>query len=254
VPVQGWESDKAGNLTNDSNWLSHRADLFSKYCLPTVQGQEEKGFIWLIYFDVNTPASYLQAIEEKLHPLSYQIRLVRDFQECVDDLKNIVASSPTPYAITSRLDNDDGIGIHYIRTVQEVFTEEHQTQIILEGGIVYDADKNILTRILHHKNNHYGSIIEKCNPKENLITIMGFAHDRMNTFNTVYVDKPNSWLKIIHARNLKSRMYGMPVTAKSILPFFSIREDHLRVSTLNSLSYILARSFRKMGKKIFRKT
>lgn len=134
-----------------------------------------------------------------------------------------------------------------------MFAEEHQTLIILEGGVVYNATKKILSRIPHHKSNHYGSLIEKCTPKNNLVTILGFAHDTKQNFKTTFVDKPNNWLKIIHDRNLKSRMYGMPAKPNSILPFYNINKDELKVSTLNSLSYILSRGFKNLTQKIFRK-
>lgn len=254
ISIQGWETDKAGQATKDRTWLEHRAALFSKYCAPTVLGQEEKNFTWLLYFNVQTPADYLKEIENKLTSIKYQVRLVSSFQECLDDLKNIISSSSTPYTITSRLDNDDGIGKYFIRDVQQAFVEEHQTLVILEAGIVYDMDLKVLTRIPHHKKNHYGSLIEKSQPKENLTTILGFAHDKQHPFKTVFIDKPNSWLKIIHNRNLKSQLYGVPAHPKSILPFYTIDDRLIKVSAINSLSYIFSRTVKKIRHKIFRRT
>jgi hypothetical protein len=54
VPVDNWNRDKTGQPTLDGTWMKHRLALFNRYCVPTISGQTEKNFHWIIYCDVNT--------------------------------------------------------------------------------------------------------------------------------------------------------------------------------------------------------
>ena len=57
-----WQQDKNNIPTHTSEWLEHRFELFEKYCLPSVENQTNKNFIWLCMFDKETPAPYKERI------------------------------------------------------------------------------------------------------------------------------------------------------------------------------------------------
>ncbi len=56
-------TDKNGNLTRTDVWLKNRIDLFEKYCLPSVVGQTNKNFTWMVLFDKISIQNYMYKIE-----------------------------------------------------------------------------------------------------------------------------------------------------------------------------------------------
>ena len=57
-----WSQDKRGNKVLTDEWLSHRFKLFENYCLPSIVNQENKNFIWLVYFDQDTDKLFINKI------------------------------------------------------------------------------------------------------------------------------------------------------------------------------------------------
>jgi hypothetical protein len=43
-------------------WLLHRFELFDHFCYPSVRGQSNLNFKWLVLFDSNTPDSFKEKI------------------------------------------------------------------------------------------------------------------------------------------------------------------------------------------------
>ena len=118
VPVENWSRDKTGQPTLDGGWMKHRLDLFNKYCVPTIEGQTEKIFRWIIYCDVNTFTADKVRIEDavRMFPGS-EVRTVSDHGEMLADLRKLISNQLAPYVITTRLDNDDGLGSNFIKNV-----------------------------------------------------------------------------------------------------------------------------------------
>jgi hypothetical protein len=146
VPVKNWDRDKAGNPTLDESWMQDRITLFNRYCVPTLQSQTQKDFKWIIYCDRQTSHHYLEAIRNRIISLPMaEIRLAEDFDHLMTDLRHLISGVSTLYVITSRVDNDDGLGIHFIRQVQNYFTPEPNTLILLQGGILYDPQRGVVT-------------------------------------------------------------------------------------------------------------
>jgi hypothetical protein len=59
-----WKTTKNGEETLTEKWLSHRFDLFEKFCYPSVRNQKNQGFRWLVFFDINTPTPYKERISD----------------------------------------------------------------------------------------------------------------------------------------------------------------------------------------------
>lgn len=240
VPVNGWDRDKAGQPTLDDDWMKHRLRLFQRFCVPTVAGQTENNFNWIIYCDTNSKSTDVEAIQKAITNLSNtRIRLVPDFHQLLNDLKLLLSNSDSEFVITSRVDNDDGLGKNYIREIQNHFLERGNTIINLNGGVLYDEDKKVLTEIRKGRNNHYGSLIEEKNPQNNLVTVLGFPHDKPPAiYQVINVDRRFSWLKIIHSRNLSSRIHGKPVSLDKVLPHFTFDKADIPLTSINKWKYV----------------
>ena len=240
VPVENWNRDKAGQTVLDSAWMEHRLILFERFCVPSIQGQTEKNFTWIIYCDANSCQEDIEMISRHIHQIDKaSIRFVSDFNHLLNDLKLLLLESNQRFVITSRVDNDDGLGKNYIHNVQKHFVRKDNTIINLNGGILYNEEQKILTEIRNGRNNHYGSLIEEIKPIDNLVSIIGYPHDKPPAgYGVINVDQRFSWLKIIHSRNLSSGTHGIPISINKVIPHFSIQEKDFLISQSNTWKYV----------------
>ncbi|MEO5906755.1 MAG: glycosyltransferase [Saprospiraceae bacterium] len=249
VPAGKWLQDKEGRPTLDDEWMDHRLDLFKKYCVPTVAGQSEKNFEWLIYCDIKTGDSVRQQIENSTHTITnVQLRYVEKMEDLLIDFKHILNSAETPYVISSRLDNDDGLSIDFIKSVQHQFQAMDRCLINFNHGILYDVNRRIMTQIQSGYLNHYGSLIESKKMADQYLTIMGFHHTSPpEDVSVINLSRPCAWLKIIHERNARSGMKGRLVLSKNILECFLLPNNLFKISFLNSAGYLVWRIKKKMN-------
>ncbi len=253
VPVKNWEQDKAGLPVLDDAWMKNRLVLFRKYCVPTLAQQAEKNFTWLIYCDRLTTTHFLAEIRKAIEVVpEAAIRQVDDFDGLLLDLKQLISSVPTPYVITSRLDNDDGLGPQFIAKVQESFEPKDKLIINLTKGVLYDVHRCVLTEIRNSQVNHYGSLIEETAHGPNFLTVFGYPHGRPPAACTIKnVDSRFSWLKIIHLRNMVSRTNGKPLVSSKITAHFNLQPDDFSQSWLATSIFVIRRLLYKIKIKIF---
>lgn len=252
VPVKNWDRDKSGRPTLDSAWMEERMQLFQAYCVPTVRQQTERNFIWVVYCDRNTSPADLDIIRKSIGTVqNAEVRLSDDFDELLDDLRQWLAKAQTSFVITSRLDNDDGLGLDYIYKVQSHFAARDKLLINLEGGILYDTGRKVLTRLRHSPFNHYGSLIEQIQPEGSALTVLGYPHDHPpREIEVLNVECNAAWLKIIHDRNLKSRTSGVPVFPKKAIAQFGLSADAFPISVSRVLTYSIAKWFSIVRRKL----
>jgi len=248
VPFEKWDRDKAGNQVGHDEWMQQRLRLFKKFCVPTILHQSNQAFHWLIYLDVQTDPSALKAIHKELNVVkNAEVKFAANMQDLLGDLRKVLSTVETDYVITSRLDNDDGLGREYIQQIQNAFLPGDKTLVNMLHGVLYDSDKRILTTVRNARLNHYTSLIEKRHPNQECLTVLGFSHTQPPEECTVInLDADHSWLKIIHGRNLNSRAKGKPVLRNAVLPFYNITREDVPVSMLQTLAYIIRKSIQKV--------
>ena len=251
VPVKNWETDKAGNKVLDPRWMEHRLDLFRNYCAPTVRNQSCSGFTWLIYCGTQTDSTDLEHIKSAIVSMDQaQIRLVIDFDELLKDLRQTLAQVSTPYMITSRLDNDDGLGPDFIGNVQMHFRPQHNLILNLSKGILYDAYRKVMTEIRSSPRNHYASLIELVTANTLPLTVLGYPHG-IPPEGTEILDLPirYSWLKVIHARNMASKTNGWPLFNNRIAEHFQLSRKLFPISIPATLTFMVTRSLSRLKRK-----
>lgn len=255
VPLRNWAQDKAGNLVRHEAWMHQRLSLFKKFCVPTINGQSSQHFQWLIYLGSGTNARHIEAIKEALGEIkNAELRLADDMEGLLTDLRHILSKSKTDFVITSRLDNDDGLGKDFIRNVQKAFLHQHRLLINMDHGVVYDTGKKILTELRRAYLNHFTSLIERRTDQGDYLTVLGFAHTQpppdvvVLNLHTKY-----AWLKIIHDRNLNSRTKGRPVSKNQISPYYNLAKKDIPVSMIQTAIYFVrkgvGRIFKMTGRK-----
>jgi hypothetical protein len=87
----------------------------------------------------------------------------------------------------------------FIQTVQAYFVEKEKLVINLDGGIQFDPDHGVVTKLNTKMTNSFISLLEKRNPGQNVMTVFEFHHTEIpRPIEVSHVDKGYHWLKIIH--------------------------------------------------------
>jgi len=245
VPVESWLHDHSGNITRDENWFRHRLDLFQKFCVPSVLGQSVSNFQWIIYCDRATPAVQLKSIEASVQDVpNVQIRFVENLHQLVVDFKMLLSQSGTSMVISSRLDNDDAIGNDFIMLIQEVAEGKENAVINFDGGLFYDQDHKVMTRLKSETTNPFISLVEKCTSSGNLVTTLGFHHYEIPSgFKVIHVHDGFHWLRIIHSRNVRSTMKGKPIFNMHHQALAAFNKNNFSISAFHTLLYIRKRKW-----------
>lgn len=243
VPVGDWSADKAGTATRDEAWTAHRMRLFADFCVPTVRHQTVRNFTWIICLDAATPEATLATIRRMLVEIPHaEFLLAPSHDVMMQRLRERLDVDRADFIITSRLDNDDGLGPDYIRLVQSHFKPVDKQLINLLGGLLYDAPNRVLTRLRLSRFNHFTSLVERNLHDGRVLIVIGFPHTRPPEDVTV-VDVPvrYGWLKIVHARNVSSRTKGLPLFRYPAAAGYAVDKRLLPVSILPTMRYILNR-------------
>ena len=160
-----------GGTAPDDSWLTHRLDLFERFCYPSVLGQSNQQFTWLLLFDQRTSTHFRERIAR--YALMENIELV--FLDGFDVRAIIAAvtervSAETTHIISTTLDNDDALGKQFVETIQAHFEQQQFTLINVLNGLRYAlAKQRVYECVL--ASNPFISLIEQVNPEQSLLTI-----------------------------------------------------------------------------------
>ena len=209
-----WNKDKEGVSVRSREWLDHRFDLFEKYCLPSIEAQSCKDFIWIVLFDSKTPDDYKIRIGKyqsdcpQLVPVYVEPQNGRYFADIFR--KEVLNRLSHQRVITTYLDNDDALSIHFVEDLQK------RAGLLSDGifinyidGYQYYTDHNYLMQI-HYLRNHFMSVIEEGNPAT-LKTIYGFGShyyiDKISGVRIEHIKNQPMWCEVIHDRNMGNDAY-----------------------------------------------
>lgn len=210
-----WNRDKFGSPVRTLTWLNHRFSLFERYCLPSIAGQTCKDFKWIVLFDGQTPDEYksriagYQSLCPQLIPVYVEPQngrfFARIFGEEVRKRMDLSARILTTY-----LDNDDALNIHFVEDIQRRVENLHDgTFITYADGYQYYTDHNYVMRI-HYPRNHFVSVIEK-NVLSQVRTIYGFgSHYYIVKIPGVQIEQVSDfrmWCEVIHEKNMGNDAY-----------------------------------------------
>lgn len=227
VPNPDWMKDKNQNPVLDEEWLDHRFEIFEKFTLPSVAGQTNRKFTWLVFFDEETPGKYRYRISE------YQVKcgnfkpvFVSDWKDYSQKLQGSLSSGidkTQQYLLTSRLDNDDCIHREYIHDTQQAFREEKRMVIDYPVGYALETGQKPEIRKRYRKFGHFISLVEAVEADSPFETVLSRTHDEWSGTKSIELGDKAYWLEIIHEKNLLNKLKGEKVYRKSVLDPFSIQ-------------------------------
>jgi hypothetical protein len=195
----------------DMDWLSHRFDLFEKFCYPSVYAQTNSNFQWIVYFDSETP----EVFKEKIHKFQdwkafLPIYISTEFSDQINC--KIIASfirEDTKYLITTRMDNDDAISSNFIQLIQENFEGQEFEFLSFPNGLVLSAGR---LYSLRYVNNPFISLVERIKPElmYGFRTILCGEHSQLSTLGNIKkINTYPSWLQVVHGKNVSNRIRGI---------------------------------------------
>jgi len=190
----------------ETEWLTARLALFEQYCLPSVAGQRDADFHWLIFFDAASPA-WLKAKISTLAPLVTPVYV--EGQATDEALRHHVLQSgliSSPYLLTTRLDNDDAIARGHLYEVQRAFNGQAREFVTFPRGLqsfrghLYEVD---------WPSNPFLSLIEAVGNQKGITTVFCIAHDHLHKAGLVKkVRSTPQWLQVLHTANLANELRG----------------------------------------------
>ena len=222
-----WNVDKNDNVICDKDWLNFRFDIFENTCFNSIKNQSNLNFIWLVYYDTETPNNFKKRIESLNNDFPQFIPIYKESNQVfLNDLsKDIKRLSNKEYIITTRIDNDDAFHYQAIEKIQEQFNYQDSTIINFPWIVCFDLIHKRMSKHFY-VSNPFISLIEKNNN--------GY-------FQTVFVKQHNDWRKshsiininveqaycfqLIHDRNIYNQMEGVLIYDQNIVKQFNLMID-----------------------------
>lgn len=252
VPTKTWDITRDGTKTLTNAWLEDRFDIFLKYCLPSFQNQSLKSFVWLVFFDTQTPEKYLKIIAEirREFPVFTPV-YVSDFDEMTQRLQEIIPTyflSDTQFLLTTDIDNDDMLHKNFVQEVQNRFQPVHDLVIDMRLGLQ-------LTKLNNNKAfvNHFFQVaspfVSLVENSSNFKTVTKERHLNYRNYpNLVFQDKEPMFIQFIHENNLvNATMRNNKRLAAIQYSYFGISpENEFTISKISTFVYNIKRSLKTL--------
>jgi len=254
VPSVSWKQTRDGKNTLTDEWFTDRIDIFDKYCLPSFKNQTSKNFIWIVFFDVNTPDFYKARIQEiQMELPNFRPYFVIDHDEKKVRLLEIIPeyTGNSEFLISTDVDNDDILHREYVETIQHLFQPKDNLVIDLRRGLQLtkkSGNKAFITEY-YSVANPFVSLVEDI---RNFKTVTHYFHHKYRDFkDTAVFDKKSLYIQFIHQNNLMNKTFDNKRFSKIDLNEYGIKpEHHFKISFSETLIYNIKRYFSLLNKKI----
>jgi len=180
-------TDVGAMLAPDRKWLDDRFEIFRTVCFPSVVAQTEQDFVWLLFFDVNTPGDQLQRVRDLIAGhANIRIVLCESFDETTRAREIRAELAPdTKWLLTTRLDNDDGWRRDFVATLHNALAFERREFLNYPVGIIFYAGMTFLYR---HQSNAFISLLE---PVDGFMTVWCGQHLELARMATPVLGRTN---------------------------------------------------------------
>lgn len=253
VPFSGPAPEFFSGARLSAEWLKERIQLFTDFCVPSVAGQTNQAFTWLIYLDSETDRTDIIRIRAAIPAkVRVEFRYVADYNDLLEDLRAYVKASGTEFIITSRLDNDDALGTEYIERVQAAFVPDNGVLLNFLGGIYYDPVREVAAHHRFKLNNSFTSLIERNDPRVPPVTVLGFPHlyppPEIQVRNLAY---PYAfWINLHGGNEGNRRVHGRPVWSRRICRHYGFARERVSFSLPAMVAYLFRWGPRALVRKI----
>jgi hypothetical protein len=199
--------------------MEERFDLFERYCLPSVLGQSNQNFRWMIYFDHSTREDYLDRARRgiagrpncviKLCSVFGSETLQADLAADLDPSRN--------WVVTTRLDNDDGLQRDFVKKLQEQVRVGTEEALEFPWGIVVANGVPYLCR------QRFNAFISLSEPLTGLKTVTLVRHKEVSRqYRVRTVSNEPAWLQTVHGANVANKIRGWRILRAKLPEGFEV--------------------------------
>lgn len=210
-------------IRNSPGWLDRRFELFERYCLPSMAGQANRDFRWIIFFDKDTPDIFKERVERDREIFPFEPHYVGVFagSNMGEVVRPLVPADET-MILTTRFDNDDAVSTDFINRIQQAARGQ-------PAGTVLNFTNGIAMRDgrLYHasdRSNPFTTLVE--HEPSRVETIWAARHHELGAkFSIQQVGGKPVWLQVVHDENVTNRIKGSLVGDTAVLDGFRLRGD-----------------------------
>ncbi len=203
---------KEATLRNNAGWLEGRFELFERYCLPTLAAQDSQDFRWIIYFDVETPASIRERIKacQKVRAFEAYFTGLFPSEGWRNSVRELLGADAPEMLLTTNLDNDDGLAVDFVSRLHK-HAREHQGRAPCALNFTDGYVLNQSRLFAHaHKSNAFVNLLEPMN--DGIRTAPAIRHmDLAQHVPVIQLPGPGAWLQVVHGGNVSNKVRGRRV-------------------------------------------
>jgi hypothetical protein len=219
-----YASGRRVGIHKDEEWLLARRQLFESWCLPSVvKAAKGINFTWLILCADDSPDAlreWLASLHGE-HPWIIPIYIEGDTLQFSDYLIEIEQSGVKlgRYILSTRLDSDDAILPHFLRTVQrearDIVLGRRTDRVpeVLNCPLGFQVLDQNLYLVLSAANPFLSVIEDRWGP-DPLVSCFGEAHttihDHVGAIRQICVTSP-SWVQVLHDTNEANELGGLRI-------------------------------------------
>ncbi len=212
LPTAGPES----RIRARDGWLRERVELFLRYCAPSVERQHGVGLRWLVYFDPDSPGWLSKRlagmVEDGLFTPVY--RSTVSTEDLVSDLR-AAFPEPSPFLLTTNLDNDDALASDFCNRVASISTDVSRSAVYVTHGLIKSQGGLFLRT---DRRNAFVSVLESWDAP---VTAWSEYHNEFpRVMPVIEVGGPPGWLQVVHGSNVSNRVRGRRVSPRSYRALF----------------------------------
>jgi len=196
----GMDVNTRGTTTRTEEWMKRRLEIFEWLCLPSLRGQSNLNFRWLVFFDRQTPEIFRTRIAGYREFSNFEPVFVDDETQVVAE---VTARVPVgiDWLISTRLDSDDAFCRTAVEVIQKTFRPQGNLVLNLLTGYGL-AGRRIY--LFERPSNSSATLIEKRSEK-GFFTACRCPHpDFEKYFPLVNLKDRRYWIQGLHDQNQSS--------------------------------------------------
>lgn len=195
--------DLGSDLHIQSAWLDERFRLFEQYCFPSIMGQTNLQFTWVILSSNQTPDLYKNRLSSYVQSYpNIQIEYCAYYED-VNVLYKVMGDKyveENDFLLSTRIDSDDMFAADFVAVLQTYVQTYLNTEAIIsfQNGIQW-FEKSEMAFAVSFPKNHFLSFLEH---QHNIRTCLGMDHTKVSEQTLVLLDNTAMWCEIVHGNNI----------------------------------------------------
>ena len=186
-----------------SSWLEERFRLFEQYCLPSIIGQSNSSFTWVILASDQTADVYKRRLSSYSEVCS---NIVIEYSPYVADLVGLYKKigekyvGDCDYLLSTRIDSDDMLAPHFVDRLHSYIHSQFlgESVITFPRGIQW-FEKEAIAYSISYAQNHFLNFLEA---SSNIRTSLGIDHTKVEKRNMIQLPDASMWCEIVHGTNI----------------------------------------------------